>query len=494
MKFREVKMMNRRYMRFLTDQYRVPALFFFVIYAAAVIINMMFDGSFEVSPGFYIASVLSIAAAFIIPLPLFSFVHRRKSSDMYGSVPFTRMTQLVSNIVYGFTISFGPYLVTWLILLWPAKRAHISTGTLVNSLPEMALICLTLVMFNAALFLIGNNMLDGIIILAGYTLMPLALFAALGSFYTNMLPTDSTPNFLTVSYFSPILMSTESVTWFESTGFSINILIAMLCFIVISILLLRKQFLKRDMERAEQLSNAVPAYPLLIPAYALIVLTTSFMASRFGGIGMLLMAILIVFVAYSIGQFVYRRTVRPNRTMLIGFAVCLAVAGAFTCAAWQTHGFGIGDRKPSANAARYIYSYDFYAKENDLSVEEDADEDPVNVSFSMTVPKNKTDEAAAVTAEKFRRRLVKQYYSSFFDESNDTVYMSTFSVKALPGGVKNDANSEIYNMPYSFCRHGLSVSELKTIDEYTKVKVTVDGEGDNSKTYTLDEYLKLIEE
>lgn len=491
--------MNRKYMHFLIDQYKVPSLFFLALYAGAVIISLTLGDDWTGAKGtLLLAAGISVAAAFAIPLGLFAFVHRRRSVDMYGAVPFTRMTQLMSNLIYGFGLSFGAFLVTWLALFVPAESGEVSAASMVSLLVMVMLICLTLVLFNSALFLIGNNMLDGIIILAGYSLMPAALNLTKNAFFEYMVPGgNSDTGFITL--LSPVGMAVKTMMDFSPGGASVidtRRIAALLCFCVVSILLLRSQFLRRDLERAEQLSGGKAAYPLLINAYALIILAAILMASGGAEISAILMEIFIVFVAYCIGQFIYRRAVRPNRALVAGFAICIAVAAGFTFAAWQTHGFGTGtkEQKPVTGTVTYQYSVSCNRSDlGELALEDDAG-NAVFVTFEIKVPADGHDGKAARIVDNFRMEQAGNFYDSFFigsDEmpENALLYMSKGDSKL--GRTSYVDYGPVYEYIYQLRGRGLSESELWTISKSTDVTVVENSYNEeDSKTYTLEEYLK----
>ncbi|MGI6736879.1 MAG: hypothetical protein ACOX41_06170 [Anaerovoracaceae bacterium] len=487
-------MMNKKYLRFLFDQYRVSLLFFLVIYAAAVLIQVLLDdgssGRENIAAALELAGGMSMAIAFFMPLPLFSYLHRRRSVDMYGAIPYSRTAQLLTNLAFAYIYAFGTFLLAWLVLLGPARHAGIGAGLLVSYLIMMALICLTLMLFNSALFTIGNNIVDGVIILAAYTALPLTLLLLLSAFQDNMVPALLDYNSDLAKWFSPLAMSGQitssladmSLTKGAVTMFDARTIIVLLCFCVVSCLILRSQVLRRSMERAEQVSNSRLAYPLIIPLYALIVLISFFMSAKSGdSVGLLLLEVVVVFVAYAVGQFIYRRTLRPNRRMLIGFAVCVAASALFTFAAWQTHGFGEGDKFVRLPPGKVEYSYSYKADPSDLSMPGDMDKDLADVTFQVNVPADGRDGEAARLMEDLRRRESEEFYDSFFRPEN--YYDSTLNV-SLPGV------DEGY-LSYSINGRGLTEDQLRTIAKHTGVKVEfMKANGGVHKTYTLDQYLR----
>ena len=72
------------------------------------------------------------------------------------------------------------------------------------ALAVMVPTCLTLVMFNTALYLIGNDLIDGVIMMGAYTCLPLAIYIVINSFFYSFVAGGNNPDLSVIRFFSPV--------------------------------------------------------------------------------------------------------------------------------------------------------------------------------------------------------------------------------------------------------------------------------------------------
>lgn len=491
--------MSKNYLKYLFRQYRIPLIFFFCVYALAVMTPGLADLSsgerFDLTLSLDIAFLLSAGACVVLPLFFFSFVHRRKSADVYGALPISRKGQLRATLGFLFLSTFGCYFVMWLLLMIPATHTEfgvLGAGIMTRELFCVAITLLTILILTSGLYLIGNNIFDGVVITAAYYFVPVLILILDHTFFNYLVAgsQDWDQGSQLVSWLSPFtctqamdlsrLFENGLPVAREEIAVDWPRILALLVFAGIGVLLLHRNFVRRDLERAEQLSAGKLAYPLIIPLYAVLSLTLILITTQ-ADIATSALLILAIFCAYSIASFVWRRTIRPNAKMLLSFAACFAIAALFTFTGWQTHGFGLGDRPMKWSPGKTIYySYSAQVKKNDLG-KISSGSGFREVTFSFYLPESEQEEnEAAQILERFRKKAIREFYGRSYFKFRYPGSSLTFEQPGSTG----------HYHEYTLVRSALSVQELKTISKYARVFVTrYDNEG-NEYRIPLKKYLK----
>ena len=93
--------MNKQYFRYLAHSYRYLIAFFFAVYfSLSILYAMPSDAYFRTYEMCRIAGVLSVCACFVLPILLFTFVHKRSSADVYHALPISRKEHRITILLF----------------------------------------------------------------------------------------------------------------------------------------------------------------------------------------------------------------------------------------------------------------------------------------------------------------------------------------------------------------------------------------------------------
>lgn len=414
--------MNKNYLKYLFKNYRVAILFFAVLFLgiSATPFITRDDRILSYCAAAEIMSVLSIGMTFILPVILFAFVHRRRSADLFFALPISRKDQLITNLLFAFFTAFGIFCVTSLILWIPAAQViPFKEVLLLNALAALSIACLLLI--HTAWYLIANNIFDGIVMIAAWSVLPLLVFVMISEFGSTMVAGQNIDKTADLAmWLSPLAMSGYNLFASTSQGSGelnmlYNILIAL--WGVIGAAGSYFHFVRRKSERAEQLSDDPLAYPLIINFYALgilIMMACSFV--REGGYELLSLYLLLLFI-YVVAQFVFNRKIRITPKILITFAILSAISGVFAVAAYRTHGFGLAERYTVDDKSHIRISYSSAVYKDDFEREynyEYNDSDFVNISVELLMPVKDYQQNTRLYEmfESYRQDGIDFFYSS----------------------------------------------------------------------------------
>lgn len=283
--------MNKSYIKWLFDSHKNISIFLLIIEVILGFLPFLMNGSgissynygMTVSQSYKtgIASVTiaSIVAAVVLPLLMFSYIHKKNSVDLYFSLPVSRRDQLFSTIFFLLITVFGSFVISTLLIWAFFGSSSMSFGSWLIMQPWMAFGTLVILLFTACVYSLTNNMLDGFIIVCAYALLPFLISSVTEVFISNMVagnPYAQIQDFWV--YFSPLWMTGGNVAGLAHiNNFSFNpaYIPVLTLFLVISCIGLYHNFLKRKSERAEQISDSVFAYPFIGNAYLLLLLLMS---------------------------------------------------------------------------------------------------------------------------------------------------------------------------------------------------------------------------
>lgn len=469
--------MSKNYFQYLLKSNKISLIFFFILYLAfAFTPFFMFTGT-NTGSNFQsvvmISFVMSILLSFALPVILLKFTMNRTSADVFLALPLSRRSQLITILLFAFGISGGFYAVavlfTWIFLATSAVKVMNGILLILFGL----LIILIMLIVNSFLFLLANNVFDGIIIMSAYTLIPIALFFVINSFMADMVAgyyyTDlfdsgfhiyASVLLMSIKNFLPMIQS-STVNAAESFDFNFLCFILTLVYACIAAYGLKKTFIERKAEQAEQLSDGFFAYPFIISIYAfmiLLILAFKGISNSFNG---KYIYYLLLFLVYVISSFVYRRKIQITKSCLILFAIFIAGSLCFASISWNTHGFGLADHYESNEGDIISYYYNIYNLETD-------DGTRVSISFNLDVPLDQKDnmKEAVDILENLRRKSIDSFYSKIFtDYSDGSLEVSNQYVK---GSHKYTISSTEH---YYHAQGTLSKQELKTISRYTVIDV-----------------------
>ncbi len=492
--------MNKNYFNYIIQSKKIGWIFFAIMYISISLFSALFVDSYDwINTVFDVSLIFGFALTIVLPILLFHYVHSKKSVDMYFSLPISRRQMLVTSIVFQFLYIFGLFFVTTLIgVIFTHEFINISNYVLM--LMHVAVSYLVLILFYSALYLVANNNLDGIVVIGAYSLAPILIYISfdiLGNALTaGSLDWNAVRNISLCA--SPIALSFYNAsTAIDSTiglGYSFNINdqyeILLLVYGIISTILVYRHFVKRKAERAEQISNEIMSYPIIIHFYLILVLLTMSIMVVQDSITEYFIFWLILLLIYVIAMFVYMRKITVNLRIITRYIILTIATIAISLIGWNTKGFGMAYHRSIPSKGNIVYAYSAYVDgENLQDVNVDYDETNVQIDFHVYIPVDQMDEYQEVyeILEKYRRQYVDAYYENPNEYySNATVYRTYDEVGA--GYKAKQSNMHTYNQEIV-----ISLEDLKVISTYADVLVSKYDEDGVSRFYELDEYLESIQ-
>ena len=180
--------MSKDYFKYLVRNRKLLIGFFFVLYLVISLFLFRIGRGQEVFCSIVMTSmILSLGMTFVLPVLLFSFAQRRSSADVYFALPVSRKQMRLTSLLFAFVLCYGYFLITTLIAWMFCGIGAVRLFHLALILVFFAFVCAAMLTINSFLYLIGNNIPDGIIILAAYTMFPLFAAVAEDLIVTNII-------------------------------------------------------------------------------------------------------------------------------------------------------------------------------------------------------------------------------------------------------------------------------------------------------------------
>ena len=171
--------MNKSYFQYLLKSKKTAWCFYAVIYLAFSLVQYI-GKSYSSITSCYMASfvamgILSGIATFVLPIFLFSFIHRKSSCDMFLSIPVNRKEILITTLVFCFLVAYVPFVTVSFAeyILLCAKT--IGFVEYLRCVLFFGFGLLVMLLVNTAYYQCANNILDGLIMVGAYTFLPLVL-------------------------------------------------------------------------------------------------------------------------------------------------------------------------------------------------------------------------------------------------------------------------------------------------------------------------------
>lgn len=495
------------YRKWLLDHWKTALIFFGILYLFITQAALIYSESSAIGfrSSVYCGLAMSAMIAYGLPLFEFNFVHTRKGADVYFALPVSRQRMLAENILFAVTTSAGYFIVSALI----SYIGTVLQGSGAVRLSVVLAICVymlffitTLVCFNSVLFLLGNNTVDGLIILAAYSFLPLLAFGVTDSYARAMFPdfagfVDSpVPNLLSplltgILDINAMLELSDGGTGFTGVVWYHPVVLAL--FLALSAFGLHRQFVCRKSERAEHVSDGFFSYPLVISVYTaaavLMIVLSEVGQNESRSILWTAIWCAVVFALYVIATFIYRRKIRITFRSVLFFAVTLACCVLFSAVSFKTHSYGFGDRLPELNSPYLSIRYMSYVRKDDLgalALENDgtATVGTENINLNITVKTSSLDEYPNLKENILAvwKQGIEDFYSD--DESGATTLI--LYKEQDPSGYYGENSCQIQS------RALLSEENLKTLNSLSE------GANDYFEIYdenyenslTLEEFLK----
>ena len=491
--------MNRKYCRYLFESKKIAWIFFFIMHAALTFMSFITNGfsnkevSFTMS--MIVAGVLSGILSFVLPVFLFSYVHRKRSCDMYFSTPIDRKEMLVTTLLFSWILCFGYFAVIGLAEYFLFGMETVPFVNFMKFILYFGLGLAVLLLINTFFYLLANNLLDGVVMVLAYSLLPVFLsFLEIVAVDTYSANTMSVSSFPLALYLSPVAVLGENMACltgnllknsYTPICFDWAALFALLAFGVIGCIGLKKEFVDRKSERAEQVSNGLLAYPTVMNLYlfAILALLAVSIVSNTNWADTLIIYVLLFFV-YILANFVYRRKIYVSWKNAVYFVGVVIVTLGLAQFSWKEKGFGYAYRYSLTQGDTLHYSYN--AGYGEVTDDTEYSGQDAYIDFSVDIPVKELGEAKneklVQILEEYRTSLLDEYFSRKVPEwGTGNLY------------VESTKKSKPYDTPlsdYSYYGTALTMDQLREINMYTPVTVSIyDYATDDTKELTLQEYL-----
>ena len=356
-------MFSREYFKYLLRSKRYLLLFIFI----TTLLNVFGTTNRQVS--LIVEAVTVTALSFVIPVIVFYHVHDRKAVDAYFSLPASRRAMLVSGLLFSILVIYIPLAMS---IIGYALHRSLGFAVLIGALMEALLACTVMTVFNLGIYLLANNLIDGVIMMGAYSFMPLAIYAIINNFFYSYVAGLNYIDLKAISYISPVYMSFDMlIKMISEAKVTFDYIFVLLLFAGVFYYILRRSYVMRKAERAESRSNGFFCYPFVILAY---VVMSLFMISTIYGVDATVYSnltdfikksfilYLLLFAAYVTAYFVYRRKLYFSYKLPVFYITMMIVSLCFASICRTSRGFGFYDLYRKAEGNDYV-SISFWADE-----------------------------------------------------------------------------------------------------------------------------------
>ena len=380
--------------------------------------------------GLTIQGFLSTVLTYLIPCNVFFFVHDKKAVDTFFSIPVSRKAILFTGVVFCALVAYVPFMVTFSYYAFAEKLGILM---FVVSLLKILLVAFALVVFNTCLYLIGNNIFDGVVMIGSYSIMPLVLLIALETFGDSFVAGRGFDTSF-VAYLSPVFISTDLFfDIMDASMVDISNVVALVAYLLVFGYLLYRSYVDRAVERAGTPSNKFYSYPLVIYIYVFLMLfmissSYNYHYKSFGSfMSDMFTVYLMLFVVFVVAHFVYRRKLYFSYKLPLAFVLAGVLTLGFTTLARSTKGFGLSGKYDHNDklAEYYLYSnYDgnipYQIKEALSDVDGIDPYDPylyavvtANEKIDEHFTKKEIQDSTLALFEKYREEGIKYFYTDY---------------------------------------------------------------------------------
>lgn len=495
---------NKNYFSYLFKSKKIGWIFFFIMYMAIALASFM-DSSSDMIDLFsnvvIVAGIESIIMAFLLPVFFFSFVHRKRSCDLYFALPIKRSEMLCTIIAFAFLLCFGFFVFTiGIAYCFTLFNAKISLINLFVTSAFLAISILALLLINTAIYLFSNNIIDGLIILCAYTFIPW-VYTLLCSVINTIVFLDNA-NFAVLNgvWLSPISIVISNFqalhAKIQQSNYVINSMIPsynnlytilLIVYSFIACVTLYYHFIKRKTERAETVSNAFLSYPLLINLCTFLVLSALAFSMLKGYFSNYVLFFIFVFFCYILALFVYKRKIQITFKNVCSFAIMLAFTIGLAQFTFMNKGFNIAKQYSLKEGTSISYSVSGYQLTKDLA-QQAHEGDSIEYRFVFTIPTDAIDSTkykeVISILENYRNACIDYWYTSESIGNYDT-----FALNVMQKKQTHTIKDYIYRS-----NKGLSINDLEIINTFTPVTVDVYDEYtfELKHSYNLSEYIEEV--
>lgn len=338
--------MNKEYLKYLFKTHRNLNIFLLVINLLFTMIYFInINDIYNSGSYFSIIFVVVIIECLVLPIVELSIIQNRRSVDMFYSLPvdhneiiITTFISVVSKIYIILLISSLPIMIYSLV--------HISVIGLIGYLLGSFLLIAAISLFAMGINLKCNSIIDSFVILGGYILIPLLAYMVLEVFFDyNISNAFLNFGYSLTSFFLPaaaykIFYEFAYVMLNNSTiMFNLGDCINLVVYTVIGLGFTLYELKNRKPERAEQITKDFFTYPFVIGVTTLCFLLSVMFSNMDFKDTVLFLA--LIFIAYSIMNFVYIRKVTFTKKSALLFVIAIILSCGAIKLSDITDGFGL---------------------------------------------------------------------------------------------------------------------------------------------------------
>ncbi len=415
-------MFSKEYFTYLFKSKRYLLIFILLI----AFLNILGIGNEDV--GLVIQGFLCTVLTYVIPCNVFSYVHDRKAVDTYFSIPVSRKAMLVTGIIFCVLVTYVPFVVTFSFY---AVAESIGIVNYVVFLLKILLVAFTLVVFNTTLYLIGNNIFDGVTMIGAYSMLPVILLMAIEIFKDSYIAGGGLDTGF-VAYLSPMFISTDLFfDLHEASIVEIHNVAALTVYLVVFAYLLYRSYVLRAVERAGTPSTKIYSYPLVIYLYVFLILfmissSFNYGYTTLGGfISDMFIVYVMLFVAYVTAYFVYKRKLYFSYKLPLVFIMAALLTLGFCSLARKTKGFGLSNAYDHNDKSGQYILYSHFDDGIPAQLKEafkqldgvDPDDTylylTVSVNEDVQKPRVEMSDASLALFEKYRKSGIDYFYRDY---------------------------------------------------------------------------------
>lgn len=423
-------MFSKEYFRYLFNSKKYLIVLVLLMSLFNIVATTELKGLTLLLQGLY-----ALVLAYTLPLIVFRHVHDRKAVDTYFSLPVSRKALLGTGILFCFLtvyLTLAPGIISYVVLNHALGWVLL---TLIEAIPAV----LAVIVFNTAIYLLGNSIVDGVIMLGAYTFLPLAVKVVCEGFlhfYVAGTGSGISSRSAWTAYLSPVWMAMDVIGTATDKKIAWASLIVLILVSIVFGYVLYRSYVNRAAERAESRSTGLFSYPFVITAYMIISL---FAIATFDGFRINtanLVLYILLFAVFMTANFIYQRKIFFSWKLPLIYVLALIVSIVFAGLCFFTEGFGMARNYEKAEGSDRVcigISY-YYEKDGEIMsyVREQTGEE-LSYIYVNTNEYYKGVSMSARTSDMidgYRQKAIDNFYRSepeyrgfmYFFESNDIIY------------------------------------------------------------------------
>ena len=346
-------MFSKEYFNYLLKSKKYLLLFVFLL----TIMNILSNKTVDITLG--IECVICFGLAYFLPVYIFSYIHNKKAVDTFFSMPISRKAMLITAIIFIILSCYIPLALATTVF---CVSKEIGLTTIVY-LSELLVAISAIVVFNTAIYLTANNVLDGVIMICAYTALPLAIYLLCDSLAASYIAGVINVDVPFIGYLSPIYLCIKTVEELMYQGTNWAYTIGLIIILIVFSIILIKAYVNRKVERADTPSDRFFSYPFIIYVYVFICLIMISSANEYNYSTILeflkdnFIIYVILFAIFIAAHFIYKRKLYFSYKLVAFYVAALIISLIFTSTLKTSQGFGLADRMTKTDAfARYEYT------------------------------------------------------------------------------------------------------------------------------------------